>query len=325
MFYLHERLLLSNTELLMKRIKQHIPFILLLIFMPELSFSADYKIAVRAHKGIEYAIKQWQPTVEILSKKIPQHTFTLLPVVSLKEITRRAGKGEFQFVLTNPSSFVELNQLYDAEALVTLNNKRANTAQSKFGSVIFTHVRHENILSIADLENNTLMAVSESAFGGWRVAWLEMLEKGFEPQKQLKKLLFAKSKTQPEVVAAVYEGIADAGVVRTDLLERLEAEGKIDMRYFRIIENKNIKTFPFFISTKLYPEWAFASMKSVSPEIQKEVKKILLDVRNTSEAAISGQYIGWIPPLDYSSVKNLMIKLKVGPFSSLSSSKRIAE
>jgi len=299
----------------MERIKQYIFILFSFSLLPGGVFADNFQIAVRAHKGIDYAIKQWQPTVDIISKKIPEHTFSLSPVISLKEITRRVGEGDFQFVLTNPSSFVELNELYGAENLVTLNNKRANTAQSSFGSVIFTHVRNEDILSIKDLEDKKLVVVSESAFGGWRVAWLEMLEQGFDPQKKLKNLMYTNSKIQPDVIKAVQDGIADAGVVRTDLLERMEATGKIDMRYFRIINNKDLKTFPFFISTKLYPEWAFAGMKSVSPSLKKQVKKVLLEISDKSIAAQSGNYVGWIPSLNYSSVRNLMLKLKVGPFS----------
>lgn len=298
----------------MKQIERHVIFFISMILVPNLLFAADYKVAVRAHKGINYAVKQWQPTIDALSKNIPQHTFSLLPVISLKKLTQLAGKNEFHFILTNPSSYVELNELYHAEVLATLNNKRANTAQSRFGSVIFTHVRNENILSINDLEDKKLMVVSESAFGGWRVAWLEMLEQGFNPKSKLKKLMFTKSKTQPNVVKAVRDGIADAGVVRTDLLERMEAEGEIDMRYFRILNNKDIKTFPFFLSSKLYPEWAFAVMKHVPYKIAQQVQQILYSISPTSVAAQAGNYVSWLSPEDYGEVKALMKKLKVGPY-----------
>ena len=300
----------------MKKTYQVIIAFIVFSFMTSTLIAGEYKVAVRAHNGVELAFKEWQPTIDVLSKKIPNHTFTLLPIISLKEITARAEKGDFQFVLTNPSSFVELNELLGAEGLVTLNNQRANTAQSRFGSVIFTHVRNEKILSINDLEDKVLMVVSKSAFGGWRVAWLEMLEQDFDPIRKLKKLMYTENKIQSEVVKAVRNGVADAGVVRTDLLERMEEVGKIDMRYFRIINNKNIKNFPFFISTKLYPEWAFAGMQSVPPKLKNKVKKVLLEISSESIAAKSGKYIGWLPPLDYSSVKSLMLKLKVGPFTS---------
>lgn len=298
----------------MKAIRIYSAVILFCMVFSQGLLAAEYKVVVRAHHGIEKAIKLWQPTIDVLAKQLPQHRFTFKPVLSLTEITAGAARGEFDFVLTNPSSYVEIEQLHAAKALVTLNNKRANTAQDRFGSVIFTHVRNEDILSIKDLKGKTLMAVSEPAFGGWRVAWLEMLEQGFNPYSDLKNLKFTDGKTQPEVVWAVRDGKADVGVVRTDRLERLEATGEIDMRYFRILNNKDIKNFPFFLSTKLYPEWAFAAMKYVPVELTQQVKKILLSIPDNSTAAKSGKYVGWVAPKDYSSVKELMQKLKVGPY-----------
>ncbi|MCK4706184.1 MAG: PhnD/SsuA/transferrin family substrate-binding protein [Gammaproteobacteria bacterium] len=275
-------------------------------------FATEYKVAVRAHHGIKAAFELWQSTTELLTREFPEHTFTLVPILSLNELTQRTAKNEFDFILTNPSSFVEIQHRYGAKPLVTLNNKRANTAQDGFGSVIFVHANNTDILSIKKLKNKTLMAVSEPAFGGWRVAWLEMMEQGFDPYKELKSLLFAKSKTQPEVVFAVRDGIVDAGVVRTDLLERMQVSGKIDMRYFRILNNKNIKNFPFFLSTKIYPEWAFSAMPSLADDFTQQVQQTLLAIPKDSPAAQNGKYVGWVQPLDYSSVELLMKRLKVG-------------
>lgn len=275
----------------------------------------DFKVAVRAHKGIEKAITLWQPTMEALGSQLPPHTFTLVPILSLDEITAATGRGEFDFVLTNPSSYVEIEKLHGARALVTLNNKRANTAQNAFGSVIFTHVKNINIRRIEDLKNKKLMVVSKSAFGGWRVAWLEMLEQGFDPMKRLQSLSFSPGKTQQEVVYAVLDGRVDAGVVRTDLLERMEVAGEIDLRYLRILNNKSIQNFPFFLSTKLYPEWAFAVMTSVPEKISQQVKNVLLAISRESNAAQKGNYVGWVPAADYNSVEQLMRRLKVGPYT----------
>lgn len=299
----------------MKSVQNYFIAVLLGVLFSYGLHAAEYKVAVRAHHGIEDAYRQWQPTVEALDKQFPEHTFVLLPIVSLNEITRRVGKGEFDFVLTNPSSFVEIEQLYGAKALVTLNNRRANTAQDSFGSVIFTHVHNDDILQIKDLEGKTLMAVSEPAFGGWRVAWLEMLNQGFDPQSELKTLTFTKTGIQPDVVRAVRDGRVEVGVVRTDRLERMEADGEIDMRYFRIINNKDIKGFPFFLSTKLYPEWAFAAMKSVPNELALRVREALLALHSDKAVTRAGKYMGWVPPKDYSSVRDLMKRLEVGPYA----------
>lgn len=277
--------------------------------------SVEYKVAVRAHRGIDIAISQWKLTTDWLTANISEHTFVLNPVISLDDISRGVLLGEFDFVLTNPSSYVEIAELYGAKSLVTLNNKRANSAQVRFGSVIFTHVKNTGLIDIQSLKNKSLMVVSKPAFGGWRVAWLEMLEQNFNPIKGLGRLVYANSKTQQQVVFAVLNGEVDAGVVRTDLLERMESDGDIDLRYLRVINNKNEKDFPFFLSTKLYPEWSFSVMKNVPVDVAKEVKKILLNIPANSNAARQGNYMGWVPSLDYSRVVSLMKKLKVGTYA----------
>ena len=276
--------------------------------------AAEYKVGVRAHRGIEQAKIQWQATVDYLTAQVPDHRFTLVPMLSLPEITAAAGRGDLDFLITNPSSAVEVKHLHGAQMLATLINRRANTAQTRFGSVVFVHVKNEHILSLHNLKGKTLMAVSEPAFGGWRVVWRELLLQGIDPYRDLKLVTFANS-VQANVVYAVRDGKVDAGVVRTDQLERMEADGKIDMRYFRILNNKNVSDFPFFLSTDLYPEWPILSMKGIPIKLSQLVGQNLLAVPAESEAAQKGKYVGWVAPLNYSSVGELMKTLKVGPFA----------
>lgn len=288
---------------------------LVFMFFSSVLYARDYTVAVRAHHGVEVAFKMWQPTIFALNKAISEHEFSLIPIVSLDEISRRVGQGEFDFVLTNPSSYVEIEQLYGAKALLTLNNKRANMAQDRFGSVIFTHVNNLDILTIRDLRGKRLMAVSEPAFGGWRVAWMEMLDQSFNPYRDLKNLQFTSSGIQPDVVRAVLDGEVDAGVVRTDQLERMEAAGQLDMRYLRIINNKDVKDFPFFLSTNLYPEWVFAATRPLSSVMEGRIKQLMLSLHPLSPAAKAGKYMGWLTPRDYGSVRELMQRLRVGPYA----------
>jgi len=280
----------------------------------------EYRVAIRAHNGIENAKLKWQPTLDYLSKSIPEHTFTLVPVVDLKNITAGVANDEYSFVLTNPSSYVEISKLHNARALVTLNNKRGNSGQTHFGSVIFIQSARDDINILDDLKGKSLMAVTSQGFGGWRVAWFELLKNNIDPFSDLQSVLYTKSSQQRDVVYAVRDGKADAGIVRTDMLERMSEEGLIDLRYFRILNSQTTIGFPFFHSTLLYPEWPFAATKKVSQEVVKKVKNALLNIPEDNSAAIAGKYIGWVPALDYSSVDELMKKLQVGPYADVSAS-----
>jgi ABC-type phosphate/phosphonate transport system substrate-binding protein len=297
-----------------RRILMHLLGACLVLLGTPQVWADEYTVVVRAIKGIDQARMTWQPTVDALNEKIPAHRFHLQPIVSLQELVRHGREGRFDFVLTNPSSFVELQQRHGARALATLINKRQGSAQTRFGTVIFVRADRDDILDLQDLKGKTLMAVSEPAFGGWRVGWLELLEQGIDPYRDLRQLRFAGG-IQPKVVEAVLKGEADAGVVRTDMLEGLAERDKIDMRYFRVLNNKDVRSFPFFLSTALYPEWPLAAMAGVPDAVTEAVGKALLSIRHDSRAAQQGDYVGWMSPQDYGSVKRLMQRLQVGPYA----------
>lgn len=119
---------------------------------------------------------------------------------------------------------------------------------------------------------------------------------------------------QQTVVFSVRDGFSDIGIVRTDMLERLAASGEINLSDFKILGAKKTKGFPFLHSTELYPEWVFSTARKVNNQLKTKVVSTLFSIKRDSTAALNGKYIGWISPLDYSSVENLLQRLRVGPF-----------
>ena len=286
----------------------------LFVIIASSSVSADtIKIGLRAHHGIEKSMKQWKKTADYLSEKIPEHKFIMIPLVGLNELMQEAEQGQFDFVLTNPSSFVEMELRMGASAILTLRNKRQGKPYTQFGSVIFTRKDNNNINSIHDLEDKKIVAVSERAFGGWRVALNEMIKVGFDPYKEARQVSFSGG-IQQDVVSIVRLGNADAGVVRTDMLERMAKSGLIKLDDFKILNEKKRRNFPFFHSTALYPEWPLIKMRETSNSLSKSVALSLLTMPAAHPAAVAGKYVGWTVPEDYQPVHKLMKALKVGPY-----------
>lgn len=290
----------------------------LIIFLPMFVFStftsADtIKIGLRAHHGIEKSMRQWKQTADYLSEKIPEHKFIMVPLVGLTELMEEAKQNRFDFVLTNPSSFVEMELRLGASSILTLRNKRQGKPYTKFGSVIFTRKDNNDINEIKDLKNKKIIAVSKPAFGGWRVAVRELLNEGFDVYKKAKQVSFSGG-IQQDVVSIVRLGNADVGVVRTDMLERMAAAGLIKLDEFKIINKKSTKGFPFAHSTQLYPEWPFVKMRDTSSVLSKKVALALLTISSQHPAAVTGKYIGWTVPEDYQPVHSLMKDLKVGAY-----------
>ena len=272
------------------------------------------KIGLRANQGAELAIKRWQPTADYLSEAIPDHTFILVPFEINSLLNQAVSRSEFDFVFTNPASYVEHKMRYGVSAIATLINKREGKAYSQFGSVVLARADRNDITSFHDLKGKRFMGVDELGFGGWRMAYRELLGKGVDPYKDFQLLSFGGG-IQQNVVFAVRDGAVDAGSVRTDMLERMAKRGEIQLEAFKVLEPKNTKGFEFYHSSRLYPEWPFAKLTHTSADLADQVAAALYKLTPESEAAKLGHYMGWATPLDYEPVNELLKELGVGPYT----------
>ena len=156
------------------------------------------------------------------------------------------------------------------------------------------------------------MGVKASAFGGWQVAYKEIMDAGIDPFADCASIEWGAN--HDKVVYAVRDGKADVGTVRTDTLERMADEGSIKLSEFKIINKKEHQGFPFVCSTVLYPEWPFAKVESVSDDVAKEVAGVLLEMESSDKAAKAAKIMGWTEVLDYEVIETLQKSLKVGAY-----------
>lgn len=271
-------------------------------------------IGVRANRGSEQAIKRWQATADYLSETLPGYRFRLVPFEINSALNQAASREEFDFVLTNPASYVELEMRYGCQRLLTLINKRNGKGYTQFGSVIFTRSDRHDIQTLKDLKGKSFMGADELGFGGWRVAWRELLQHGINPYRDFRQLQFGGG-IQQNVVFAVASGEVDAGSVRTDLLEGMADAGTIQLKNFKVIGIKQTRGYAFIHSTQLYPEWPFAKLAHTDDVLAESVAAALLHIKADSPAAINGHYVGWHTALDYQPVDDLLRELHAGPYA----------
>ncbi len=290
---------------------------ILLAFSGPFAQASDHlvRLGVLAHRGKEEALKSWGATAQYLSQQIPGYHFVIVPL-SNDDIGPAVEYNELEFVLTNPGSYAELEFGFGITRIATLKNDSPLGAYSVLGAVIFTRSDRTDIKSLTDLRGKRFMAVHENAFGGWWVAWHELEQHHINPYRDFSKLSFS-GFPQDNIVYAVRDGKVDAGTIRTDLLESMALAGKIKLQEFRVLNAQHIENFPYLLSTPLYPDWAFAMLRNTPDELAQQVAIALLKMRAGDPAAKMGGYIEWTVPLDYHSVHQLMIDLRVGPYLNL--------
>ncbi len=293
-------------------------FFLVLLCLGKVNSYADgteVRIGVLAIHGIEYAQTAWDPTANYLNKAVPGFKFKIIPLEQ-PGLLKALQSGALEFVLTNTGNYVELEALHGITRIATLVNKHEALGLTQFGAVIFTRANNQEIKTLKDLKNRSLLAVHPDAFGGFRMAWAELLRHGVNPHKDLSRLEFSGFPVE-RIAYAVQEGRFEVGTFRTGVLERLHREGKIDLSKFRVLNLKNHSHFPLLLSTELYPEWPFARTKNATAELTEKVTIALLKLTEHSKPAIQAGIHGFTVPLDYQKVHELYKRLRVDPYQEL--------
>ncbi len=271
------------------------------------------EIAVVAKRGKKKSRKKWQPTADYLTEHIPGYEFVTVPY-NWDEIRQVVARGTSDFVLTNPGMYVEFEALHDVRRIATVKNYRLAKPYTSFGVVLFKRADRTDIATVESLKGKRLAAVNETAWGGWQVGWRQLLEMGIDPYKDLSELMFAGS--HDNAVLAVRDRKVDIGSVRTDTLERMAAEGTIDLEKFEplFLNNEYGDKFPFWLSTALYPEWPFATASHTAMELNEKVAIALMSIPADSHAARAGKYEGWTVPSNYQPIHETLRMLKVTPY-----------
>ena len=273
------------------------------------------QIGVLAYRGMSQALQMWEPTAQYLNNQLPEYTFKVTPL-NFEQIYIKAAINKLDFVVTDSSVYVELETLYQFNRLATLKNLRMDKAYTLFGGVILRRSDRHDIQNLPDLVGKKFAGTNEHSLGAWQAAWREIKAAGINPYRDFLSLQFMG--THDAVVYAVRDGLVDAATIRTDALERMAAEGKINLEEFEIINQQTqyVREFPFALSTRLYPEWAFAASRQVEQNLVERVAIALLQISLLDpNAALAALSQGWTVPLNYGPVHECQKELNLGAYA----------
>ncbi len=269
-------------------------------------------IGVLAHRGKEQALARWSPTADYITSKVSGYRFEIVPV-DLVEIAAAVEDSAVQFILTNPGNYVDLESRFGASRIATLQAREQGSTRVRYGAVIVSRVDNAAINTLADLKGKSFMAVSSGAFGGFQMAWRELKEHGIDPFTDFSMLHFA-GFPQDRIIEAVHNGAVDAATVRAETLARMVESGAVKLDEFRILNPQSPEDSPFPLSTRMYPEWPFATLPNTPMQLATRVTQALLSMPVDHHAARVARTGGWTVPLDYSPVHELMRALQIGPY-----------
>lgn len=273
----------------------------------------EIKIGVLSHRGDKATLEAWDATAKYLCSELPEYHFTIEPL-NFNQVDDATRTGDVDFILVNPGIYVNLETRYRASRIATMNNYRSGSAYNVFGGVIFTRSDRRDIFVLDDLKGKSFMAVDDTSLGGYQMAWRELKARGINVEKDLERVEFGG--IHDNVVMSVLQGDIDVGTVRTDIIERMAANGEIELNEIKIINSQVRTDFPFALSTRLYPEWPFSKVEHTDNLLAQQVALALLQMPAEHPAALAGNYAGWTIPLDYQKVHDLFRELNLPPYAS---------
>jgi phosphonate transport system substrate-binding protein len=185
---------------------------------------------------------------------------------------KKVGSGEIDISFSNPFVYIEIAQLYGAQAFARIIEKEGN---EMFRGEICVR-ENSPIQSIADLKGKRIMAVSLSSAGGYLFQKAMLVEAGIDPDEDLT-VDFAKGAgKQEEAFLAVYSGDYDACFVREGT-RTVVMKDKVDISKVRVLAY-----------TPWYPGWVYAGRKGLDPDILNTIKSamLMLDFKDPEDKVI---------------------------------------
>lgn len=272
------------------------------------------RIGVLAYRGQEHALKHWGPHADYLNAKLAPRRFEIVPM-SYAELTGAVQRRDIQLVITNTGHYTEMELAGGVSRIATRLMVGPTGPLDRFGGTVITRADNTRLNRYADLKGQRLMVPDKSSLGGWQVHLREAIEQGINLEKDARTII--ETKNHEKVVEGVLAGQADAGFVRSDLVESMVAEGRIRLADLHIVNQRQVAGYPYLLSTRLYPEWPLARIAGVSDQLAKDVLICLLALTPDHPAAKAAGIHGWTLPQNYQSVHDLFREARLGPYANL--------
>ena len=264
-------------------------------------------LAVRPKPQTEAAHAQ---LADYLSDSVPGHRFTIRAYFR-NELRDAAHRRAFDFVIANPDLYVELEARHGASRIATQVAGKPGRTFAELAGLIFARADRTDLNALADLKGRRIAAVAPDAFGGYLIHGAALQEAGIDPRTDI--IVDFIGLPQDKIVKAVLDGRADAGFIRSGVIEAMAAEGKIRQADLKPLAPRNGR-LPLWHTTRAYPEWAFAVMPNVPEDLGKRIAIALLSLPAGHPAASDAKYAGWGVPASYEPVHDVLKEMRAPPY-----------
>ena len=255
--------------------------------------------------------QRFQPLVDYLNDSVDGVTFRL-QVMPPDDLDLAIRRNEIDLLLTNPTHYIMVRSENTLSGVLsTLVARHNGTITRSLGGVIIAREDTPGLQSLDDLAGKTIAAPGTRFLGGYRAPLYEVFDAGVDLRKEAR---FEFVGTHDAVIEAVLNGEVDVGFIRTGVLENLRHLGASHIDKLRVIHPQAVGSYPFQVSTRLYPEWPMVTMQHMGADLERRIGAALFSLDPGDPAAMLSGIAGFGPPGDYAPVEELSRRLGLPPF-----------
>ena len=287
---------------------------LLLLFTTAQALAGQIALGVYAYQSKAKTLQEFAPIRDHLARNLP-NTEVVLKALSSDELRQAARQGTVDVLIVNPNLYEIIRHENFIQGIVaTLERTHNGIATSSLGGVIFTRANHPSIHELSDIDTHTQIAIPcTHNTGAYRIPLYELHKHGIDTPS----LQFLETQTNDGVVNAILEKRASIGFVRTGVLENyVQQHPGVSLQDFRVLNPRALKSYPFLLSTGLYPEWAVLVLPKVDKSLSRKISALFYSMEPTTLGNPVSGISGFVPPLDYQPFENLLRELRLPPYDS---------
>lgn len=267
-------------------------------------------LGVYSYRDNDLVQQQYQALTRYLDDALPEHSVRL-HILNGDALQNAMLNNELDMLLLNPSLFEVIRHEHSLTgAIATVERLRNGVATSSLGGVIVTLSNQTAYRTLADLQHAKIAIPGRTNAGAYAAPLFEIKQAGVATHA----IQFIETGSNDAVLEAVLAGKAPVGFVRTGLLESWIEAGKLDPKNIHIINRQPLSSYPYAVSTKLYPEWPFVVLAHVPTDIQRRLIAALFELPADSPAAQQAGIAGFVPPMNYLPLQKVLKELRIYPY-----------
>lgn len=269
-----------------------------------------FDVGVLALRGHSHAKESWQPTMTWLEEQNPNYEFNL-HTYDFDQLEEAFLHGWLDFILTSPGQATKLAREYPINWLATQKTAYSNVPNKSIASVVV--VREESrFKTLRDINEASIAAVSEKAFGGFLALRYELDKLGYFNSSFFETIHFTGPPTD-QLILDVIDDQIDVAIVPACTLENMAAEGKIELHNLRVLNERRPADSVCAVSTPLYPNWTMAMTERAPVDVGQKVAQTLFAMPASHSAAIAANNVGWTLPAPSVNVDKVYKHLDLHP------------